>query len=654
MINLRAGFGVAFLLACFVFGLLVAQPNPKIDSLRSSLFGKQEDTSRIKTLNRLGRHFIVAGNHDSARKYLFRSKQNAEKTQFKSGLVDCLNLLGIINEYESKNPEALALYAQALKLCEEIKDEDGAASTLNNIGIIYFNLGDFEKASDFYIRACRIYDKLGDKVSLAGVEASIGTIFQYQKNFDKAMDYYTRALKIYEGSHDTLGLTVLHTAIALIHIDRKQYDVGLSHSLKGLKFAQKMGDKDGTAVGLIAVGSCYEGKREFQKALHCYLEGIEIYSSVQNKMRFAEASKIIGVLYDTLKNYKLALEYFTRELTVSKEISSRKSLRSAYQSLANHFGLTKDYVNAYKYSKLFSDLNDSLSTEENNQLTANSEAKYQSDKKKKEIDLLLKEGKIKQLVINESRTQIIGLVVGILFLLIFAWLLLQRNKFRSRLKLDAEILRQQDLGLVAVLEAQETERQRIAKDLHDGVGQQLVGLKLSVQDAIAGKNAVAEIPTEKSNRINTILDEVAQEVRSISHQMMPGALVESGLIPALEDMLNKSLSKLAVSYHFEHSNINERFDKNIETNLYRISQELVQNIYKHSGATEVNVQLFKSQNRLILMVEDNGIGMSSEGNVQKGMGLLNITARVKSMKGELSIEPGPFAGTVITIRIPVE
>ena len=136
--------------------------------------------------------------------------------------------------------------------------------------------------------------------------------------------------------------------------------------------------------------------------------------------------------------------------------------------------------------------------------------------------------------------------------------------------------------------------------------------------------------------------------------MMPGALVESGLIPALEDMLNKSLSKSAVSYNFEHSNINERVDKNIETNLYRISQELVQNIYKHSGATEVNIQLFKSQNRLILMVEDNGIGMNTEDGAKKGMGLLNITARVKSMKGELSIEPGPFAGTVITIRIPIE
>ena len=654
MVNFRFGVGVAFLLACFSIGISSAQPNRIIDSLRSSLTGIQNDTTRIKTLNELGGYFINVGRYDSAKQYLLIAKKSADKINFESELALSLTRLGILSENLSAYMEALAYYGHALKIRKKLRNDLSVADILANTGIVYSALGDYEKATSLYIQACEIYNRLGNKFGVANTELSIGNICYFQKNYGKALEYYLLSLKTHEELNDKFQVALIQYNIALIHIEREQYDLALTYCFKSLKLAREIDDKEGVASTLNGIGLSYKKKGDFKRALLYYVQGVEQYEQLQNKMRVAEGYQLIGVLYDSMKDHKKALQYFNRQLSIAEGLSGKRSLRSAYKSLSDHFGQSKDFPNAYKYQKLFEEVNDSLLSEETVRLIAESEGKYQNEKKKKEIDLLQKDSKIKLLVINENRIQIIGLAVAILFLLVFAWLLLQRNKLRSRQKLDAEILRQQDLGLAAVLEAQETERQRIAKDLHDGVGQQLVGLKLSVQDAMAGQKNAMEIPVEKSTRINKILDEVAQEVRSISHQMMPGALVESGLIPALEDMLNKSFSKSVVSYHFEHSNISERFDKSIETNLYRISQELTQNIYKHSGATEVNIQLFKSQNRLILMMEDNGIGMKSEGNDQKGMGLLNITARVKSMKGELSIEPGPFAGTVITIRIPVE
>ena len=654
MVNFRFGVGIAFLFACFSIGISSAQPNRIIDSLRSSLTGIQNDTTRIKTLNELGGYFINVGRYDSAKHYLLIAKKSADKINFESELALSLTRLGILSENLSAYMEALAYYGHALKIRKKLRNNLSVANILANTGIVYSALGDYEKATSLYIQACEIYNRLGNKFGVANTELSIGNICYFQKNYGKALEYYLLSLKTHEELNDKFQVALIQYNIALIHIEREQYDQALTYCFKSLKLAREIDDKEGVASTLNGIGLSYKKKGDFKRALLYYVQGVEQYEQLQNKMRVAEGYQLIGVLYDSMKDHKKALQYFNRQLSIAEGLSGKRSLRSAYKSLSDHFGQSKDFPNAYKYQKLFEEVNDSLLSEETVRLIAESEGKYQNEKKKKEIDLLQKDSKIKLLVINENRIQIIGLAVAILFLLVFAWLLLQRNKLRSRQKLDAEILRQQDLGLAAVLEAQETERQRIAKDLHDGVGQQLVGLKLSVQDAMAGQKNAMEIPVEKSTRINKILDEVAQEVRSISHQMMPGALVESGLIPALEDMLNKSFSKSVVSYHFEHSNISERFDKSIETNLYRISQELTQNIYKHSGATEVNIQLFKSQNRLILMMEDNGIGMKSEGNDQKGMGLLNITARVKSMKGELSIEPGPFAGTVITIRIPVE
>ncbi len=106
-----------------------------------------------------------------------------------------------------------------------------------------------------------------------------------------------------------------------------------------------------------------------------------------------------------------------------------------------------------------------------------------------------------------------------------------------------------------------------------------------------------------------------------------------------------------ISYEFEHFGIQERLKENVEISLYRVGQELVNNILKHSKATKVSVQLFKNQSKIIMVVEDNGKGIAS--NKSEGHGLLNMKSRINMLKGELNLEPSPNSGTLATIRIPI-
>ena len=261
---------------------------------------------------------------------------------------------------------------------------------------------------------------------------------------------------------------------------------------------------------------------------------------------------------------------------------------------------------------------------------------------------------MKQMRINSDRNKIVAILAGIIFLVIIGFLFYQWNQLLNRQKLNSEMLKQKEIRIKAIVEAQEEEQVRIAKDLHDGVGQLLTGLKLAWQNIISELNTSDDSVTDKMVSSSKVLDEAANEVRNISHQMMPRTLSESGLIAAIEDMLNSTLKLSSIHYDFEHSNISKRFSKEIEITIFRVTQELVNNILKHSGATTLNIQLFKNKDQLVLFVEDNGKGFEFDELKQRGFGLMNIITRVKLVNGDVNYEPGPFNGTITTIRIPIQ
>ena len=117
-------------------------------------------------------------------------------------------------------------------------------------------------------------------------------------------------------------------------------------------------------------------------------------------------------------------------------------------------------------------------------------------------------------------------------------------------------------------------------------------------------------------------------------------------------MLAQSLNHSPIKYQFEHFQIDSRFDNKVELSLYRICQELVNNIIKHSSATELNVQLYKAKNQLIMIVEDNGKGFQT-GDKKDGIGLLNMNSRIDTVKGIINFDSSPNSGTTATVRVPL-
>ncbi|RYD86549.1 MAG: sensor histidine kinase, partial [Sphingobacteriales bacterium] len=225
-------------------------------------------------------------------------------------------------------------------------------------------------------------------------------------------------------------------------------------------------------------------------------------------------------------------------------------------------------------------------------------------------------------------------------------LLAAKNEELNRNRIQ-ELLRDQELvSIHSMLQGQETERKRIAQDLHDRLGSLLATVKLHFQMAKTD---------EQRELASSLMDEACQEVRQIAHNMVSGVLMKFGLVAALNDLSNAITSSGKVHMQTIAHGLNSRLPGNSEIEIYRIVQELVSNALKHAGAKEITVLLNKTGPTLNLIVEDDGKGfMPAKAKNKGGMGLKGVQSRVQQLQGELSIDSSPGRGTTVLIEIPVD
>lgn len=207
---------------------------------------------------------------------------------------------------------------------------------------------------------------------------------------------------------------------------------------------------------------------------------------------------------------------------------------------------------------------------------------------------------------------------------------------------------------VAIHDAQEKERLRIATDLHDGIVQMLTSVSYSIQTLESEiSNSATDVRAEVTKAKDQVNMAIA-ECRRISHNLIPLALHDFGLVPAISNLIGRINQENPIRFHFDSFNMEQRTDPRIEKVIYRIFQESVNNILKHSQATEAHIQLIRHEDTVVLIVEDDGIGFNpgSPGTNHKGIGLEAIKARVDDFGGNLTIQSSGDKGTELIIEIP--
>lgn len=209
----------------------------------------------------------------------------------------------------------------------------------------------------------------------------------------------------------------------------------------------------------------------------------------------------------------------------------------------------------------------------------------------------------------------------------------------------------------ARVQAQEDERRRIAREIHDGLGQMLTAIKFNLEifeDTISA----GEEEQKRIDDMKGLLDSVMKEARELSYNLMPSVLDDFGLAPALQLLSEQFANRTNVKVMFQSHGLTERLDPQIEIGLYRIAQESLNNVAKHAEATEITLQVIRHSNGVRLVIEDNGKGILRHQDIEHatakgGMGLVSMRERAASFGGTITIDSSPGRGTLIAVDIPL-
>jgi signal transduction histidine kinase/ligand-binding sensor domain-containing protein len=210
-------------------------------------------------------------------------------------------------------------------------------------------------------------------------------------------------------------------------------------------------------------------------------------------------------------------------------------------------------------------------------------------------------------------------------------------------------------NVIAALESQESERQRIARDLHDGVGQMIAAAGVNVAFAremmrLRSDGSPDDELEASLQRSIAILGQASDDVRAISHELGTTSLKELGLVAALAELLGNLDPHQPTRFEFERVGMEERLSEHLEIGLFRVAQELIANVLRHAGATEATLQIVHESAQVSLTVEDNGIGFD-HATATHGMGRHNVAARVALMGGNVSYDATPGHGTTVMVTV---
>ncbi|HIP48693.1 MAG TPA: histidine kinase, partial [Lutibacter sp.] len=327
----------------------------------------------------------------------------------------------------------------------------------------------------------------------------------------------------------------------------------------------------------------------------------------------------------------------------------------------------KDY-RAYEYHEKSTLIRDSLRNAEIGAFLAEIEGKYNEETIKKREELKTAEEKTKRIQAQRDNLRTEGinniLIIISLSLLLAAWLIYRYLKLRqSNLSLELkqnQLIQQNKLEqlqndarekiLNATIDGKESERKMIAETLHNSVSTLLSSASLHLQ---ASKMLLKDNLPEEIEKAQRIVNEAAEKIRNLSHSLVSSVLLKFGLNYATQDLCDK-YSNAALNFHCKCDGIN-RYESQFELKINSIIDELLNNIIKHSKASNAEIRLKEKKEKLIIAILDDGKGFDTRnGLVDKGLGLAQIEARIRKMQGEFKITSSPNEGTSVYISVPVK
>ncbi|MES2558204.1 MAG: sensor histidine kinase [Bacteroidota bacterium] len=637
------------LLFSFLSNIGIAQQSsPLADSLLKVLPGT-EDTLRVQVLNDLCYEFAFI-DPQKGKEYGYTALELANQIHYDLGSAKALIRLGIIYDVTAQFDSSISCYLQSGVYYARINNLKGKGSAINNIGMLYATKGQFSKALGNYFAALKIFESINEENFRGNCLNNIGIVYSDLYQYKHAQTYFKQAITIYQRTGNKAALASTYTNLGRNYSDLDLHDSALYYFEKSMVLEKELNNIYGLGILYNNLAITYKDKKDPEKGLFYLHESLKIKKQLDDKT--GEASTLLNIsdAYAQEGNTKQAEKYLLESHNLALTLNSYRILRKSGYQLYKLYKTQGNYAKAIQYVDVYSMARDSAINEESAREIASLEARYESEKKALALEKKDLELKNANFEITHKQNTIIILIATCTLILLSSVLLYNQYRHKQQQAMAQQLLQQQELRNKAIIEAEEKERIRIARELHDGIGQQLSAAKMNLS---AFEASIGTEHKEKYRSLMDLVDDAVKEVRTISHNMMPNALLRSGLSSAVREFVNKLSITDALKIDLQIVGLNTRLESAAESVLYRVIQECVSNIIKHADASHINIQLIKHDTHLNLLIEDNGKGFETS-NLEKfeGIGLKNIISRVQYLDGTIDFDSMPGRGTTIVVDVP--
>lgn len=634
---------------CFALSANTSVFCQNIDSLKT-LLEKAEGKKRVDLLDALS--FAESQSYPSdALAHAAEAFNLATELNYAQGQASSLHKMAVVYRFQGFFDKAIQYGDSALGYVKNQNAASVSAAIYSNQGVSYRSKGEYENALESFQRAMDLHKSLGQNTDVAIVLNNLGVMYMYMEDYLTSLSYYEKALAIQREENNQKEVANILNNFAIVYANQGMLDSALTYFQQSLAIEKELENLKGISESINNIGAVYYYLGNTDMAIAEFKKSYAIDSLLGDERGMILGMNNIAEILNETGQPVSALKILKESLKKARAIDSKVEIETAYANMANSYQLLGNYEEAFNMLNLYSAIHDTVLGEQKQSAIAEMETQYQTREKEQQIRIQNLEIEEQAIELNTRNKLIIGLISGLILLVLTGFMAYRAYKSRKESELQRAIALEQAQRLDAVIDATEQERTRVAKELHDGIGQQLTSIKLGMSNFAASQHHLPEGEAHKIKILQKVVDESARDVRELSHQMMPKALTEIGLEPALRDMLSKSLSLGEISYTFDAVNTGERLSPKIEVNLYRIAQELVNNIIKHSEATVVKVELVATKRSVEMNVEDNGKGLSADTG--DGHGLMNIKTRVNHIKGVISFLHLPKGGSRVEIRVPI-
>lgn len=530
------------------------------------------------------------------------------------------------------------------------KEYASVAKAYEQLGGLYHQLYGYNKYTlDSYFNSLKYYSLQGDSLSYYRAQLSIGDYYSHDYFMQSSAEKYIRkAHQFFERTHNLPKVIECRLALANIAQQKDSIPQNLVAELrKTERMSAQYKQAFSQAYALNLLANTYLRSKQPDSAQYFASRSLVVARQLKVNWLIGLDYFYLGLVEQFRNHSQNAIDAYQKSYKLAEGEKNVAMLRELYKHSADSYSRMGDYKKAYEASL---------------RSLAFANQFYESEQTKsirlQELDSQIKTLAVeKQLAEEHSQSEqfLNSVLVGVLVMSILgvaALVFLRRQQKligRQQAVIAQQQIRQLELkSLRAMIEGQEGERSRIARDLHDGLGIQLSRIKLFVE---AHHD---ELPLSVKEPLNQFVDEACTEVRLISKDLRPYALSTFGLIPALEDLVQKLNLVNETSLVLEHYGEMPTLGEEASAMIYRVIQELLNNALKHAQAQTITVQIMTNDETALISVDDDGVGGEFSEQPSKGNGVTNIKTRIAYLGGQVMWQSEAGKGTSVMISLPLQ